>query len=244
MGPDPQLKYKVTVLVLLQFLFCFTLKDESWPMVIFFAYILGGTINHSITLAIHEVAHNLAFGHSRPLTNRFFGFFANLPLAIPMSISFKKYHLDHHRYQGNEKKDVDIPSFIETKLFTRTFTKFLWTIVQPLFYSLRPFFINPKPLGALEAFNMVLQFSFDFIVWYFWGTKAILYLVLGSLMGHSLHPIAGHFIAEHFMFVKGFETYSYYGPLNWLTWNVGYHTEHHDFPSIPGSRLPQVNLSF
>eukprot|EP01013_Petalomonas_cantuscygni_P030182 TRINITY_DN56114_c0_g1_i1.p1 TRINITY_DN56114_c0_g1~~TRINITY_DN56114_c0_g1_i1.p1 ORF type:complete len:448 (+),score=93.06 TRINITY_DN56114_c0_g1_i1:93-1436(+) len=68
----------------------------------------------------------------------------------------------------------------------------------------------------------------------------LLWLLLGVVFAGMLHPISGHFIAEHFVFVPGHETYSYYGVLNWLAFNVGYHNEHHDFPNVPWSRLPAL----
>lgn len=239
-GYDPNFKWVVTLMVTIQFVMLFVMKDRSWLVTLLVAYFFGGVINHSLMLAIHEIAHNLAFGHSRPFANRLFGFFANLPIGIPVSISFKKYHLEHHRYQGDELIDTDIPTYIEARLFCTTIGKIFWVMLQPFFYTVRPLLVNPKPPNFLEFVNLIIQLTFDIIIVHFFGLSVLLYLVLGSLMAMGLHPVAGHFISEHYMFKKGFETYSYYGPLNWITFNVGYHNEHHDFPAVPGSRLPEV----
>lgn len=97
MGHDWRMAIQVVISVLIQITLAIVLRESSWMKILLIAYVIGGTINHSLSLALHELTHNLAFGHSRPMCNRLLGFFANLPLGVPASITFKKYHLDHHR---------------------------------------------------------------------------------------------------------------------------------------------------
>jgi sphingolipid delta-4 desaturase len=174
------------------------------------------------------------------LANRCFSLVANLPIGLPAALTLRHYHLLHHRFQGLEGVDTDLPTAFEGRVFASPVMKAVWLFLHPLFYALRPFWVRPKSLEKWEIANLVVQVLFDFCIWYFWGLKALLYLPLGALLAMGLHPVAGHFISEHYTSVKGQETYSYYGPLNKITFNVGYHNEHHDFPYIPGSRLPLV----
>ncbi|KAG8216495.1 hypothetical protein J3R82DRAFT_6609 [Butyriboletus roseoflavus] len=112
---------------------------------------------------------------------------------------------------------------------------------QVFFYALRPGFVRTQRLTKWHFINLVAQLMFDYVFVQTFGIRPLLYLLFSSFFAGSLHPCAGHFIAEHYVW-DGLnqETYSYYGPLNVLAYNVGYHNEHHDFPSIPWTRLPAL----
>jgi len=237
-GHDTNTKYIVLFWVSTQIALSFLLKDQPWGLIALIAYIYGGFAAQALALAMHEICHNLAFEKS--LYNRILGFIANTATVVPHFSMFQRYHMEHHQYQGVTGIDTDVPTVWEGNFFTNTLLKLLWVCGQPLFYAFRPLLVRPKNPGFWDAINWTTCIVTDILIFWYFGHKALAYLLMSMYFGCSLHPIAGHFIAEHYVFVLGQETYSYYGPLNLITFNVGYHNEHHDFPRIPGSRLPKL----
>lgn len=98
-------------------------------------------------------------------------------------------------------------------LFFRTF--------QILFYALRPTFVRSQRLTKWHLLNILVQVAVDYLLVANFGLRPLIYLIMSSFFAGSLHPCAGHFIAEHYLW-DGMdqETYSYYGPLNVLAYNV------------------------
>ncbi|KAM7336627.1 hypothetical protein ACRRTK_005120 [Alexandromys fortis] len=166
MKPDPNLIWIITAMVLTHIASFHLVKDLEWKWVLFWSFVFGSSINHSMTMAIHEISHNFPFGHYRALWNRWFGMFANLPFGIPYSVSYKMYHMDHHRYLGVDGIDVDAPSHFEGWFFCTPFRKLVWVVFQPLFIFLRPYFVSPKPVTSLETINIVAQITFNSMVYY------------------------------------------------------------------------------
>ena len=56
--------------------------------------------------------------------------------------------------------------------------------------------------GTADVVNVALVVGFDVSVLYFMGFKSLMYLLIGVVLGGGLHPMAGHLIAEHYMFLK------------------------------------------
>mmetsp|Transcript_7048 Transcript_7048/g.10404 ORF Transcript_7048/g.10404 Transcript_7048/m.10404 type:complete len:389 (+) Transcript_7048:105-1271(+) len=239
-GIDRMTKYKVAATIFFQVFSIHLLKGAPWYTWAFCCYTICGLINHMVSLSLHEISHNLAF--KKVWHNRLLGIISNLTMGIPAFSSFKRYHMEHHRYQGEVGVDPDLPLNFEGWFFSTPAKKALWVFLQPAFYALRPMLTNPKPPGKWEFINISFALTFDGAILYFFGLPGILYLLLGTLLGLGLHPMSGHFLSEHMVMCEGQETFCYYGPLNWLGYNVGYHIEHHDFAYIPVKNLPQVRV--
>lgn len=248
-GHEWRTKHLVAATLGLQVAMAWLTLNWSWTSYLAAVYVVGATANHSLFLAIHELAHNL--GAQRAEYNKLISMLANLAIGIPYSITFKPYHMEHHRYQGQEDHDTDIPTFMEGYVITRstfgyvdhTIRKAIFMFFQIFAYALRPMIIKPNlvPLDKWILLNWVTTFSFNGVMCLWLGPGCMLYFLLSTFFAGSIHPTAGHFIAEHYVMEGSTETYSYYGPLNRLTYNVGYHNEHHDFPNIAWSNLPKVS---
>ncbi|WP_420318948.1 fatty acid desaturase [Ekhidna sp.] len=205
------------------------------------SFFIGSLLNHWCAMFIHEAAHDLCA--RTPLANKLMALFANFPIINPLAMSFRRYHLKHHAWLGVEDMDRDLPSQFEVRLIrNNAFLKFIWLLLYPLFYVGRYLFSHHmKKPDIWEIFNLVLQMSVNVAIVYMFGWTGFGYLFLSTWFGHGIHPVAAHFIHEHYIYDHPQETYSYYGPFNKICFNVGYHFEHHDFMEIPGSKLPQMH---
>jgi sphingolipid delta-4 desaturase len=242
-GPDPNSKWISLLLISTQLWLSVTLQHAHWLLYLPVMYMVGATITQALFLAVHETSHNLMFKGA--CANRWFSIILNLPIVFPFSIAFRHYHLDHHKHQGVDGVDMDLPTNLERNVIGSRFSKFIWITFQIVMYAMRPVIYGTNQLkwSHILAWNIAIQLVFNAIVWKLWGSGPLIYLSFCVLIAGGVHPCAGHFLSEHYALDSNplkqvQETFSYYGPLNLITWNVGYHNEHHDFPYVSGSRLP------
>jgi sphingolipid delta-4 desaturase len=213
--------------------------DLPYWSIFLLAFCIGAFTNHSLYVIIHESTHNLIF-QSRFL-NKICGCVADWPNLFPGSMAFRNYHIKHHAHQGDYDNDADLANHWEAKLIgNSTIGKAIWLLFFPLFQLSRPARLTIKLWEPWVFINLASALAFDFAIFYFFGIKGLVYLLFSFFLSIGLHPLGARWIQEHYIVKDDQETYSYYGPLNFLALNVGYHNEHHDFPAVPWNNLPKV----
>lgn len=239
-GNTPSTAFFVFFSVALQIAIACLLVEAPWWVIILVAYCVGAFINHGIWALVHELTHDLVF--KNPSLNKLLLLVANFPLFFPSTIGFRKYHMFHHRHQGDVNFDADLPAEFEKSFVGKsTFRKSIWLLFYFVFQTVRITYVKKIHLwDAWVVANGVSQVCFLFTLWYFAGPFALLYLLFSAGFSIGLHPVGARWIQEHYLIKQDQETYSYYGPLNLLSYNVGYHNEHHDFMTVPWSRLRKV----
>jgi len=218
-------------------------RDFSALGIFLMSYAVGATILHAQWVLIHELTHDLVFSSQR--LNTLFLLVCNMPHVIPSGISFRHFHRQHHGHLNETYSDPDVPSPLENSLFGRSaIGKAFWLCFFSIIQAIRVLRHYATPLAPrfdTPAFlNVFLNVAYTSIIYKTCGISSVVFLVLSSLMavGLLLHPLGARWIAEHYAVHPNQETYSYYGHLNYVMFNIGYHNEHHDFPNIPWNKLP------
>ncbi|HUK65726.1 MAG TPA: fatty acid desaturase [Anaeromyxobacteraceae bacterium] len=240
-GHAPSSALYVIGLVALQIGIALLLRGRPLWLVFLVAYTIGAVANHALWVLIHECAHNLVFRGAS--ANAGIAILANLPIVFPSAIAFRKYHLLHHAYQGQEDLDADLASPAEARLVgSSAWRKALWLL---FFFAAQALRVGRlKRVRLVDGWyltNAAVEVSFLVGLGLVGGPKALAYLFLASVFSIGLHPLGARWIQEHYLTFPGDqETFSYYGPMNRFAFNVGFHNEHHDLMRVPWSRLPDL----
>lgn len=256
-GADSRTQYYAYSLVIIQCFLAYLVKDSMLAAIVL-GFVISPYMDFAVLTLIHEVSHSLVFGY--PLYDRLLGIFTNIVFMAPVSEVFRQHHNIHHSHLGDVRKDVDVPGEKEMKLIGNSSAlKTAWLILSVFILPVRSMKKLPVHWSLLMALNWIVCLSFTFSV-FFVSKPAFVYLILGMILSQSMHPANARQVQRHIklydheekdgagkeedkdepLYKKKLNTFSYYGGLNFLTLNVGFHVEHHDFGNIAWTRLPEL----
>ena len=188
----------ILALVAAQTALAWLLSGQSVWVILLAAWVLGAFLSHALWVLIHDCAHNLVVKSGA--WNKLFAMAANLPHLFPTAVSFQKYHLKHHAFQGVYELDADLPSRWEARLVGNSApAKALWLLLFPFFQLSRPPRLKEITLFDGWVFvNIVVQIAYDAAVLFVLGPKALLFLAAAFFFSVGLHPLGARWIQEHY----------------------------------------------
>lgn len=228
--------------VALQLGIAYMLRSASWPIVLGAAWLVGAVASHSLFVLIHDAAHDLIVPSKA--WNKFFGILCNVGQGMPTAMSFRTFHLLHHSHLDEYDYDGDLAFESEARwVGSSPVRKVLWFVAFPIIQMFRPMRIKRPFLDGWLVVNVVAIAAVDYAIWLTCGSAGLAYVVLSMMFGVGFHPLGARWVQEHYSFNDAQETYSYYGFVNRVAFNIGYHNEHHDLVKVPWVHLPRIKAA-
>lgn len=240
-GPIATTGWLAGGVVIAQFGIAALVTREPWWAIVLCALFIGAFAVHFLNCVVHECTHGLVVGSAA--SDRLIAVLANTPSLMPSAMAFWHYHLLHHYHFGVRGMDSDVPAMWEARAVkNRAWRKLLWLLLLPVSYGLlHPLNVRARlPLDRWFVLNLALCALAWAGVLSFIGWPGVLYLLLSTYFATGPHPAGAHILQEHLAFDGGNGMASYYGPINLVSVNLGYHLEHHDMPGVSGWRLPAL----
>ena len=164
-GKNPYTALMILGCVSLQVGAAFLLRESPWWVILLTAFTVGACASHALWTLIHECSHNLIF--SKTYLNTLAAIAANLPHLLPSAVSFQRYHMKHHAFQGVYDLDADLPSYWEARLIGNSaIGKALWLLLFPIFQVTRPPRLKEiRMFDRWIVLNFAVQIAFDAAVY-------------------------------------------------------------------------------
>ncbi len=239
-GHNPWTGVAVAGVVFAQLGLAVLLQHASWALIVVASYLVGAVVAHALGVLIHECAHNLAAGTSAG--NKALAILANVPLVLPGAIDFRNKHLLHHKRLGEgELRDFQTPLARGAAwVGTSSLRKVVWLLFGSLVFRRGHVEGTPVKADVWAMANVVAPVIVLCPLTLAFGGHTLVYLILSGLFAFGAHPLGMRGYGEHAASRDDQPTNSHYGLLNLVSFNVGHHVEHHDFPGVPWNRLPRL----
>ena len=233
-GHDPTTAIWIAATALVQIALTFFAGYLSWPAMLALAYFVGAFPAHALGVLVHEAGHNLVFRSTS--ANKLLAIAANDPLGAPAAIEFRAQHALPHRCLGDaDGKDTQAPTRHEARVVRSSLAKLASFTFGRFYFRSRP--ENHVTVDRFMVINWAACISYGIAVLWLGGPKAFVFGLVAGLAAFGPHTVGARRISEHLNARRDQPTNSYYGILNRISFDVGYHVEHHDFPNIPWRRL-------
>lgn len=152
----------------------------------------------SLSLPIYQLVFHIVLRLGYVASCFWSGFSYWQDCELKLITNFQPYHLTHHKSLGVDGLDVDVPTKFEALFLNSIAGKAFFCTFQIIFYAIRPMVVYSLPVSKIQLFNVAVQLAVDALfVWAAGSWNVLWYFIMSSFLAGSLHPCAGHFIAEH-----------------------------------------------